>query len=501
MTAVAAPTPRIARIAVVAGFSAILAACSYPVRNMPLTAASPERRYSWTSPPPHDAMPETLVIVTASGGGTRATALALAALRGLDKITLPAGDSLADEVDLISSVSGGSVAAAYFAMAGSAGLERLEHHFVRRDGMSALLLAGLNPVGLAGLATPSRERIDLLIDYLDDTLFDHNSFGYFLDAPPLPAPAHRPYLILNAADMVAGVPFPFTQYTMDLLCSDLTSLPIATAVAASAAFPVALSPVTLTNYSTLDGDGRPACGGPRAIKWVGLAAKTNWYNNPSAAARGRVAAAYADGSKAYIHLLDGGIGDNLGVAEPYRLLTTTGVSPAFVTEIQKGAIRNLIFVMIDARSAAPSPLDQAPDTPGELDMLLSSIGSSIDRASFSTAERIRGLIQTEFDGLAAAAAAANQPEVAERYRALAAHAFFVGVEFDAIPDSACRQKLQSIPTSWSLSGPQIDATLAMGEALLFANPALSKAADSIGAALPAAVPSIAQVCDRLAKDP
>lgn len=482
------------RAAAALGLALLAAACAYPTRNQPLTAASAERRYGWTSPESGDALPETLVIVTASGGGTRATALALSVLRGMDKVRLPAGESLADEVDLISSVSGGSVTAAYFAMTGSAGLDRLEHHFVRRDGMKALVLDGLNPVGLAALATPGKERIDLLIDYLDRTLFEHRTFGYFLDAPPLPPRVRRPYLILNAADMVAGIPFPFTQDTMDLLCSDLTSLPIATAVAASAAFPVALSPVTLKNYSFTDAAGRPACGGPRAIKWVDLAAKTGWYTNPSRAALGRTAATYADGTTAYVHLLDGGIADNLGVSEPYRLLTTTGVSPAFLTQIQKGAVTKIIFIMIDARSAAPSRLGGAADTPGMLAMLLASINTSIDRASFGTAERARTLFQTEFAALAAEAGDNEMPDLAARYRALAAHAKFIAVEFDAIQDAACRRLYQSISTSWTLTAPQIDATLDIGQALLFDNPQLSAALAMIGATRPEGTPTVAEIC-------
>jgi hypothetical protein len=40
------------------------------------------------------------------------------------------------------------------------------------------------------------------------------------------------YLILNAADMVESAPFSFTQFNMDLLCSNLTEMKISTAVAA-----------------------------------------------------------------------------------------------------------------------------------------------------------------------------------------------------------------------------------------------------------------------------
>ena len=45
------------------------------------------------------------------------------------------------------------------------------------------------------------------------------------------------------------------------------------------------------------------------------------------------------GSKKYIHLLDGGIADNLGVSEPYRLLTSDDVPPLFKQDIPRAASR------------------------------------------------------------------------------------------------------------------------------------------------------------------
>ncbi len=151
--------------------AAALVACSYPTRNEELASLDPRHGYRWKALAAGE-LEDTLLIVTASGGGTRATTLALSALRGLDRLSLASGRSLAEEVDVISSVSGGSVTAGYFALTGTAGFDKLEHDFIRRNGNSALLWRGLNPVGLIALATPSKERIDLFIDYLDDTLFE-----------------------------------------------------------------------------------------------------------------------------------------------------------------------------------------------------------------------------------------------------------------------------------------------------------------------------------------
>ena len=428
------------------------AGCSYPIRNEAIGSGN-RSQYKWTDPGPN-SLSDTLVIVTASGGGTRAAALSMAVLKTMDQVRLASGKSLADEIDIVSSVSGGSVTAGYFAMTGAAGLPALEANFIRKDGMTPLLLRGLNPVGLAVLSTPSTERIDLLIDYLDQQLFKDATFQSLI--------GRRPYLILNAADMVEGVPFPFTQNTMDLLCSDLVQMKLSTAVAASAAFPVALSPVTLKNYRPCEAKSKPG--------WLKPATQTSWYLDPPRVAWARTASAYASGEKKYVHLLDGGIADNLGVSEPYRLLTGDDVAPLFKDDIAKGRIKKVLFVMVNARSAKPSALDSQQATPGMISMLTASIGASIDRASFSTAERLRSLLQTEFRGFANDATAAGFKDMAANFRTVADNTRFIAVDFDSIKDPACRESFHSIETSWSLSATEIDALKAMGEALLAQNP-------------------------------
>jgi NTE family protein len=479
-----------------------IAGCgAYPLRNDAVTA--PDRpKYDWEALSDGE-LQDTLIVFTASGGGTRATALAMAVLQAMEKVKLPSGRALVDEVDIISSVSGGSVTAGYFALYGKEGLPTLEQNFVRKDGIGALLSAGLNPISLANLASLSRERIDLLVDYLDKQLFEQKTFAALI------ARKRRPYLILNAADMVEGTPFPFTQYTMDLLCSDLTTMKLSTAVAASAAFPVALSPVTLKNYSK--------CAGVPTPVWIRKAATdTSWYTNPGRVVWGRTAAAYADGSKQYIHLLDGGIADNLGVSEPYRLLTSSDVPPLLSQDIADGRIKKIIFIMVNARSFPPSDLDRSQATPSALDMLGASISTSIDRATFSSAERIRTLLNDRFRAIAdGATQAAGQPvpgmpaDVARmrresllrqsaNFRAIVGNTQFIAVDFDAIPDPACRQAFHSVKTTWTLPPEQIDGLKVMGEALFAASPDYGKAMQALNAQPPAGTfPTVAQACQKL----
>jgi NTE family protein len=469
--------------------AAVLAGCGgYPIRNQAVDDPRPAA-YEWKSLSPGE-LQDTLVIVTASGGGTRATALTMSVLRAMDKIKLASGTSLANEIDILSSVSGGSVTAGYFALYGVEGLQTLETNFVRKDGMRALLAAGLNPFGLAMLASPSKERIDLLVDYLDQQLFNGATYARLVERKK------RPYLILNAADMVEGTVFPFTKETMDLLCSDLTRVKLSTAVAASAAFPVALSPITLKNYRPCDAVGQPT--------WLTAASQTKWYEDPPRVAWGRTASAYAAGRKQFVHLLDGGIADNLGVSEPYRMLTSDDTQVALKTNIFEGRIRKIVFVMINARSFASSSLDNSQATPGALAMLNASIGSSIDRATFSTSERIRSLLVDRFRGMAddmdrgASRMASPMREQlrgqAANMRAVAGNTQFITVDFDAIADPGCRAAYHGIETSWALSDVQLSGLNLMGEALLQQDPSFAKAMSTLGVTPPA----LAKVSDACA---
>jgi NTE family protein len=302
--------------------------------------------------------------------------------------------------------------------------------------------------------------------------------------------------------MVEGIPFAFTQDNFDLLCSDLTKVKLSTAVAASAAFPVALSPVTLKNYSPCNEEK----GRPWPPVWVQNAAQTSWYENPVRAARGRVATAYALGMnpagspKQYIHLLDGGIAENLGISEPYRLLTTNDVTPLFRADITAGKIKKIVFIMINARSFAASKLDQQQATPGILDMLLGTIDSGIDQTTFGTAQRLRTLLSDEFLLRAKEAAQAGFPAVAANFNTVNDNTFLIPIDFDAIDPPDCRQNFHDIGTSWTLSKQQIDALLIVGKALLAVAPNFASMLDSIGGRVQGGLPSIGDACAAIARN-
>ncbi len=453
-----------------------VAGCASPPRNQPIAESDFNFDYGYRQADRSDqVLAQTFVVATFSGGGSRAGALAEGMLREFAATPLPSGRSLVDEIDLISSVSGGSVTAANFALYGTEGFAHYEEKYLRTDLMAPLVLGVVNPLNWPRSVFTSYSRIDVFVELLNDVLFHDRTFA------DLQAQRGRPYLILNAADMTSGSRFQFTQRTFDLLCSDLSRLPIADAVAASAAFPAGLTPITLTNYSPCpaqrknsfqisdvmsdqqeDGYGDGAVDEQQMDDVVFVDVDDTLPIRNRGMREGRML--NVDGQKSYVHLLDGGIADNLGLAEPLSLasgdVSRDGAPPPNTSDY--------VFVVVNARSDPASDRDLSSSTPGIPAMLLSSVNAAIDGRT--------GGLQSQLTVLESVVrAGAREPG--------ARSVSIISVDFDLIRDADCRQAFFDIVTTWALDARTIDSLMEMGSAMVLASPAYHRLASSAGAAM------------------
>jgi len=227
------------------------------------------------------------LILAFSGGGTRAAALSYGVLKALRDTPIELEGQrkrLLDEVDWITSVSGGSFTAAYYGLHGERIFEDYERAFLRLDVDSALLRGVLNP--LEWFAQTGRTenplewfaqtgRTELAVKYYEDNIFHNATFADMRRDGPM--------VVINTSDLGYAVRFSFVQEYFNLLCSDLSSFPVARAVAASSAVPVLFNPVVVRNYP----DGRSQLSGLRGHA-AGLA-------HTARAARGGQSAVGADG--------------------------------------------------------------------------------------------------------------------------------------------------------------------------------------------------------------
>ena len=306
-----------------------------------------------------------LVAVTLSGGGARAAAFGYGVLQELRATGCCWNDrsgNLLDAVDLISGVSGGSIVAAYYAAFGSEGLDSFEQDFLRQDFQDGLINQMAHPGNLYDLTSPWFGRSQLLERRLA-TLYRGKTFGDIARRP------RHPELVVTATDMSLGTGFDFTAEQFALICSDIDSVPLSFAVTASSAVPLLLSPLTVRNY---------AGNCPALAKDPPGAATADDYR--SRLLRAQQLSYLNASARPYIHLVDGGLSDNLGVRRLLDRAMASGAMGATFNEvqIQPGSIKRLVLIVVNAGRDAAHRVDESDRVPGPLavfDALLFGTGN------------------------------------------------------------------------------------------------------------------------------
>jgi NTE family protein len=326
--------------------------------------------------------PDLLVIASFSGGGSRAAALAHAVLVELDRVPLQVNGrstTLAREIDVVTGVSGGSIAAAYLALHGTPRfLNRFGSEFLDVDFGSELVGATLGPAGLHRLSSAYVGRGNLLADSLDAQMFGGATFGSLAEL------SERPYLIVGATDVASGAEFDFASDSFGRLCSSIDTVPLAFAVAASSAVPLVFTPLTLANHG-------PRC--PRPAAPVDA--------DDDVASRTRLVMddmdQYSDPARRYVHLVDGGVSDNLGVRRIIDYVAQSGGIDNVLQMLQSPdgrLVQHIVFINIGSERRSRSALDGEQRTPGTLEVVAALASGGVGRASRATelafAEATRG---------------------------------------------------------------------------------------------------------------
>lgn len=420
------------------GFLLVGAGCAHRPVNAPLREYRSDQGYYMHTRPRTNNSDEMLFILTFSGGGTRAAALACGVLEELARTWVPGEGRprrLLDEVDAISSVSGGSVAAATYALYGERAFQVLDRQFLKRDVQRTLLLRTLNPLNWLKLWSGRYGRSDLAADYYDQLLFHGATFDSLTNPGP--------YLVINATDVSTGARFDFTQAQFDLLCSDLGPLPLSRAVAASSAVPALLTPITLNNYAGLCG-----CS---ASNWLSAAAT----RNESARSRFRAEEllTYCDRSqRPFIHLVDGGVSDNLGVRSVLDGVFIIQSNPDLAPHYDIGRLRKVVVICVNAYSSPEKNWDLHERPPGILQLGLASAVIPMDRYSFETIELLKE--QVEMHRRASSMAPPKEGQATAPAAPVELYPIVLG--FSDIKNARERRYFMNQPTSFQLPNRAVD---------------------------------------------
>ncbi len=443
--------------------AALMSGCAnthYPI-NAPLAKVSVQDGYrpqNVFAQSPDDSF---FLLIAFSGGGARAAALGfgvLEALRDTPIVWQGQTQRLLDQVDIVSGVSGGSILAASFALDGVAGMRRFEELFLNGELQSKLVLRLASPSALWRLTSPRFGRSELLQELLDETLFRGATFGDLLRQ------GRRPYLSLYASDLGTGGRFEFSQDHFDFLCSDVLSVPLARAVAASSAAPLVLSPVTLWNHAPAL--GKAGCGAPA------MRAQGSGNLVPVApGARSRSLESYREADdkgplRPFVHLLDGGLSDNIGTGGPLDFGAQFGGVIAGTRFSGFRGLRQAVTIFVNAETSARSPEDQSADVPGLLRSALALADIPINRNSSTALAQMTST-------LAAWRAEVAQAHARGDFEVFAADANFhlIEVSLAAEADAAEREKLLAIPTSLQLPVDDVQRLRRYGAQALRAHPA------------------------------
>lgn len=407
-------------------------------------AGAPGYRFAEVSRPGQSD--DLLVIVAMSGGGMRAAALGygvLEELRRTEVMVHGVKRRLIDEVDMISAVSGGTFPAAYYALRGEKSFDEFETKVLSRQFESELARRiVLNPLNWFRLGSGTFGKSDLFAELYDETLFDHANFADLKRG-------NGPLVIINGTDITNGARFSFTQDQFDAICADLSKVTLGRAVATSTALPPLLTPISFENHGGTCGRKTPA--------WEAAAEAATGAETPGRALlRAQALQSYADSARPYVHVFDGGLSENLGLAEVMRASDILKVSPDEAELVAFRRARKLVVIAVNALRFPPADWDNHA-APPDNNVLTDQMWSiPVDRITLDGVEQVH-------DKLATWQAAAPER-----------HAYFALVSFANLRDPAERLYFNQVPTRLQLPKEQIDKVREVGGRLLRDAPAFQR---------------------------
>lgn len=408
------------------------------ISNFSSAESLSETNYSIKKTSQSQRSSDVTLVMSFSGGGTRAAALAYGVLQALRETTATFDGKpqrLIDEIDLISSVSGGSFTAAYFGLNGDQIFDDFENKFLRRDIGGELIHGLFNP----GLWFSKRGRTEMAVQYYEDKVFNEATFADLYNR-------QGPFIVINASDIGRGVRFSFIQEYFDLICSDLSSFPVSRAVTASSAVPVVFNPVVLKNYDGCD---------TRAQEFLNQAKKHTVGGHLEDVVDGLTS--YADKQeRQYIHLVDGGITDNLGLLAIYEMVEVAGGAKAFMNFIGGKPSPNFVVISVNASTKPTAIMELSNEIPSLEDTINAITDTQLHRTNTNTLGVFKNSIKKWSEELSTA----DKP----------VEPYFIEIDFKGITEAKRRLLFNQIPVSFSLQKEQVDDLIKVGRELLLTNP-------------------------------
>jgi NTE family protein len=382
-----------------------------------------------------------------SGGGARAASFSYGALLGLKEMTGADGRRLVDRVSLVTAVSGGAITAAYYGQHGPDDLDGFRARALDKD-WAGHLHSFAWPATWMGILGGGANGPDRLANWLDAELFHGARISDL---------KHNP-VIINATELYTGAPFAFAAPYFQAICSDLPSVRLADAVAASMAVPLAFRPVVVESHGADCPDPLPG--------WVARA-RTDHYAPILLRETARAFEAYRDPAQMrFLHLADGGVVDNFGLSSLITMRQAAATPTAPFSERDAVKLTRLSFLVVNAGLSPSGAWSRDPKGPTGLDVVDAALSDSINGNKRMAYLAFGGMLQEWKRDLAAWRCALP----ADRARALGAgpgwkcDALEFRLDMISFADLPKDQyeRLGAVPTAVSLPKATIDDLIAAG---------------------------------------
>jgi len=470
--------PRLSWLIVVAVLL-LLGGCATRPINPPITQIDPNGGYGLQTRQQHfkNLDKGDLVILAFSGGGTRAAAFSYGVLEFLrtNELVAPNGARirLLDTVNIITGVSGGSFTALAFGLYGDKLFDLYETAFLKRNVQGEIVARAFNPGNWGYLSSTGWGRSELAAELYDEILFKGATFGD-LDR------GDGPLILASATDISNGGRVIFRQGIFNIFCSDLNAVPLSRAAAASSAVPVLLSNVTINNYGGTCNYGLPP--------WIAPFADSANPPRPAGRALRELSdgAAYSDSvHHPYIHLVDGGVSDNLGMRGVLDTLNSLEALYDAGLPSPLDHVRRIVIFIVNSLSARPTNWDESENGPGTMEVLLKATGVPIDHYSYENVELLKDIAaRWEKDRRVrdlAGCSANRDSKLCAAVRPPEAEVYVIDVSFAALADKTERDYLNQQPTSFVLPAEAVDRLRAAAGTIIQASPEIQRLLKDTGA--------------------
>jgi NTE family protein len=234
----------------------------------------------------------------------------------------------------------------------------------------------------------------------------------------------------------------------DLMCADLSKYPVARAVAASSAVPGLLSPIVLENYAG-------SCG-YQVNPWIQRAADGHYQTIERVTGQAMLALLHRD-ERPWLHLVDGGIADNLGLRAIWTDTEVAGGLDKAFPSLSRPGGHQVLLILVNAIAQPRHEWMFFSKAPSLLEIFGAVSAIELSRFDLDTIQ----LTQESFQRWAEEASAPDNPVSFD----------FVEVSFDQVKDEAKRDALNQIGTNFDLKDDDVDLLISSARTVLRESPA------------------------------